>query len=604
MSGFLQNPIFIIASSFIASLVLTFAVREFARRKGFVAHPKSDRWHKKPTAMLGGVAIFITTLVGYFAFIPISQESVAIIAGASFLFLVGLVDDIRDIKPYQKLIGQLIAVSVVVSAGLHLPWTDIYIIDVWITVFWIVGITNAINLLDNMDGLAAGIALIAAVTLGVSFFQADQMDETLFIAVFVGALIGFLVYNFNPASIFMGDCGSMFIGFLISSTVLLNQAGGRSRGVLSVLAVPVLILFVPIFDTTLVTFLRKLSGRKASQGGRDHTSHRLVALGLSERNAVLMLFAFAAIGAGLALFIGNLGVTQSIALITLFAILLTIIGVFLAKVRVYDETDPTASEASGQVFGFVLNLSHKRRVFEVILDAFLITLAYYSAYLLVFPDFTETSNWDLFVESLPILIVVKLICFLVFGVYRGLWKYAGIGDLLTFTKAVVIGGGISVITLLLLYRFEQYSRTLFVVDAMLLLFAVAGTRLAFRFLRLVLPSPTSSAGRRTLIFGAGDGGELIVRELRNNGGWDKIPIGFVDDDPLKKGRLIQGIPVLGSREDLLELIKDNKIDDVLISTKTIKTQDLVDLQRVCKAANVGLFTAYLSIEAVGEGHLS
>jgi len=604
MMRFFENPLFVAALSFLFALGLTFAVRELARRRGFVAEPKSDRWHKKPTAMFGGVAIFATTVVGYFLFIPMTKESISIIVGASFLFFVGFIDDLRDIKPYQKLIGQLVAVSIVVGAGLHLPWTDVYVIDVWITVFWIVGITNAINLLDNMDGLAGGIALIAAVTLGVSFYQSGQVYETLFISVFVGALIGFLIFNFNPASIFMGDCGSMFIGFLISSTVLLNQMGGRSRGILSVLAVPVLILFIPIFDTTLVTLLRKFSGRKASQGGRDHTSHRLVALGLSERKAVLMLYVFALAGAGLALFIENLDVTQSIALIALFVIVLTIIGVFLAKVRVYDEDATLSGKETGQVFGFVLNLSHKRRVFEVILDAFLITLSYYTAYVLMFPNFTETSNWNLFVESLPVLIVIKLISFLVLGVYRGLWRHAGIGDLLTFAKAVVTGGAVSVIALLLLYRFEEYSRTLFVVDAMILLFAVAGSRFAFRFLRQVFPAINSSTGRRVLILGAGDGGEMIVRELRNNPNWNKTPVGFIDDDPLKEGRVIQGLPVFGSRSNLKEIIEKNEIDDILISTRSIADNEIAELIRFCGETNVGLFNAHVIIEPVGEGRFS
>lgn len=604
MDSLLNNPVFVAVMSLAVSVVLTFAVRSYARRHGFVAQPKSDRWHSKPTAMLGGVAVFATTVAGYLVFIPITKESVAIISGASFLFLIGLIDDLRDIKPYQKLIGQLVAVSMVIGAGLELPWTGFYFADVWITVFWIVGITNAINLLDNMDGLATGIALIAATTLGASFYQSGQISEALFIFVFAGALLGFLIYNFNPASIFMGDCGSMFIGFLISSMVLLNQDGGRSRGILSVLAVPVLILFVPIFDTTLVTLLRKFSGRKASQGGRDHTSHRLVALGLTERKAVLMLYVFASAGAALALFIENLEVTQSIALIAIFAIALTIIGVFLAKVRVYDHDGSGTATTSGQVFTFVLNLSHKRRVFEVILDAFLITLSYYAAYLLLFPDFTSTSNWNLFVESLPVLVVVKLFCFLSFGIYRGLWRYVGIGDLLSFAKAVVVGGGVSVVALLVLFRFEDYSRTLFVVDAIILLFALSSSRLAFRFLRQVFPAPVSNEGRRALVLGAGDGGEMVVRELRNNPDWNKIPIGFIDDDPLKKGRMIQGLPVFGSREELIEILREQRIDDVLVSTKKLEDPDLSELRKLCVDSNVGLFTAYLSIEPVGDGRLS
>ena len=135
----------------------------------------------------------------------------------------------------------------------------------------------------------------------------------------------------------MGDCGSMFVGFLLAGSVLMNQVGGRSRSVMTILAVPALILFVPIFDTTFVTILRKLWGRKASQGGRDHTSHRLVALGLSERNAVLMLYGFAILAGAIALFVRELDTTQSLALIAVFTIVLTIIGVYLAKVKVYEE---------------------------------------------------------------------------------------------------------------------------------------------------------------------------------------------------------------------------------------------------------------------------
>src|SRR5437016_5132859 len=275
MLQIISNPFVVAGAGFLLSLVLTLLVRRFARQRGFVAKPKSDRWHKRPTAMLGGVAIFLSTAVMYLLFVPLTRDSLVVLGASAFLFLVGLVDDILSIRPYQKLIGQLIGAGILVSFGLKLPLTGYEIVDIWITVFWVIGITNAINLLDNMDGLATGISLIAATSLALNFAANAQTGELLLITALIGSLAGFLVFNFNPATIFMGDCGSMFIGFFLSGSVLLNQVGGRSRGVFAILAVPVLILFVPIFDTTFVTVLRKLWGRKASQGGRDHTSHRL-----------------------------------------------------------------------------------------------------------------------------------------------------------------------------------------------------------------------------------------------------------------------------------------------------------------------------------------
>src|SRR5713101_5742556 len=288
------------AVSFALALLLTPLVRTLARRWGFVAKPKVDRWHKKPTAMMGGVAIWLAVAGTYLVLVPHTPQRWVVVGAASFLFLVGLIDDWLHFKPYQKLIGQVIGAAIAVNYGLVLPWTRSLPVNMLITIFWLILITNAINLLDNMDGLATGIAAIASCFLTFNFVTGHQSIEAMMLAVFAAALLGFLIYNSNPASIFMGDSGSMFIGFFLASAALVNVSGGRSRSFVPVLAVPILVLFIPIFDTMFVTILRKLSGRAASQGGRDHTSHRLVALGLSEKRAVLMLYGLAAVSGLLA----------------------------------------------------------------------------------------------------------------------------------------------------------------------------------------------------------------------------------------------------------------------------------------------------------------
>jgi UDP-GlcNAc:undecaprenyl-phosphate GlcNAc-1-phosphate transferase len=449
-----------------------------------------------------------------------------------------------------------------------------------------------------MDGLAAGISAIAAISLGLSFWVNGQPSETLVISIFVGSLLGFLIFNFNPASIFMGDCGSMFVGFLLSTSVLLGQVGGRSRSVMTILAVPVLILFVPIFDTTFVTVLRKLWGRKASQGGRDHTSHRLVALGLSERNAVLMLYGFAICAGLLSLAISQLELTQSLALIGVFTVILVIIGVYLSNVKVYEDREVDLAVRDRAVFTFLINVSYKRRVFEVFLDAFLITISYYISYALLFGTFEQSSNWSLFVSTLPLLIVLKLAAFLLVGVYRGLWRYTSIGDFITFAKGVILGSGLCVLAILLLYRFQNFSRAVFVVDSLILLLTLVGSRMAFRLIRQVLPMPGSSDGKRVLIYGAGDGGEMVYRELRNNPEWQYIPVGFLDDDPLKQDKVIHGLRVFDANGTFPDVCASQGVEEVLISFRDVSKEQLDVIKDRCRRADVVLKKAQIRIERI------
>jgi len=194
-----------------------------------------------------------------------------------------------------------------------------------------------VNLLDNIDGAAAGIAAISSAFLVYFCHSAGHTDSAMMAAAFTGATVGFLFFNFNPASIFMGDCGSLFVGFFLGGLSLVNSQVGARKNVVAILAIPVLLLLLPIVDTTLVTISRRYHGRPISQGGRDHTSHRLVAIGLSERGATLTLWAIAAFSGALAVLMTSVSMMIGIACVACFGFALLFLFIFLGRVKVLFE---------------------------------------------------------------------------------------------------------------------------------------------------------------------------------------------------------------------------------------------------------------------------
>jgi UDP-GlcNAc:undecaprenyl-phosphate GlcNAc-1-phosphate transferase len=596
MTDFSPHDLIPVALALALALVLTPAVGALARHRGLVARPRWDRWHQRPTALFGGIAIFGGVTVPWLVFVPHTTQAVVIVGASSFLGVIGLVDDLLQIKPYQKLIGQVMGAAAVVACGLTLPWTPAPVVNVALTVFWLVGITNAVNLLDNMDGLAAGVSAIAAVFLAACFVNNGQAGEALLPALLAAALLGFLVYNSNPASIFMGDCGSLFIGFFLASAALLHAGGARSRSLLAVLAVPVLILLIPIFDTTFVTVMRKLSGRAVSQGGRDHTSHRLVALGLSERRAVWMLYAFAALSGGLALLVRSLPIDLSLAAILGFMVLLTLLGVHLAEVRVYDETRDGPAGRGRPLVAFLVNWSHKRRVFEVLLDVVLVLLAYYTAGALLFGPVAAGEPWAGLLRALPVLLLVKMGTFLAVGVYRGLWRYVSLDSLLVYGRAVAFSSAAGVACAGALYGFRSFTPAVFVLDGLILLLFLGGSRIGFRLLRQMMPVERPTEARRVLIYGAGDAGEQLLRQIRNNPGLGCVPVGFADDDPVKKGRVIHGLRVFGGNGSFCRICQEQRVEEVLIASARFPEARVHDILQDCRKVNVRLKRARIQIE--------
>lgn len=601
----IHTPFATFALAFALAAVATPAVRAFARRVGAVAAPKRDRWHTAPTAMMGGLAIYAATIAALLALKPGTTETWVVIAASSALFVVGLIDDFVHMKPYQKLAGQLLGASCVVYFGLVLPWTGSFVVNMVLTFIWLVGVTNAVNMLDNMDGLAAGVAAIAALSLAVNFYLNGQTFEAMMLAGFCGALAGFLLYNHNPASIFMGDCGSMFVGFLLASMALLNAqgGGGRSRSVIAVLAVPVLVLCIPIFDTTFVTLMRKLAGRAASQGGRDHTSHRLVALGLSERHAVWMLYVFATLGGALAIGVRKIALDQSLAAIAAFTIVLGILGVYLAGVRVYSEDELTAAQKKPLV-AFLFDISYKRRIFEMLLDVALIILAYYGAHSIVLgPAQAGSPGWELFLKALPAIVFVKLATFLSFGIYRGLWKYAGVADGVLLSKAVALSSVGSIVLVVFAFRLESFSRSVFVLDALLLMLLMVVSRFAFRLLRKIFPAPNARTGTRVLIYGAGDAGELLWRELDNNTALGYLPVAFVDDDPRKVGKVVHGLPVYSGSQALAEICQITRAEEMFLSTDHLSFGKVRAIAAACEAIGMPVKRMRIDIQRVADREL-
>ena len=580
-------------AAFALSIVLVRLCRLAALRLGYTAKPHLDRWHSRPTPLLGGVGIAGTVLALYFAFNEFQLTALA--AGAAMIFLVGLVDDLIVLKPYTKLVAEIAIASLFVFFGYRLSWTESLTLDTLLTMVWIVGLTNAFNLLDNMDGLCAGVALIAGTTLLTTIvLQSGVTPEATYLALLLGATAGFLVYNFHPASIFMGDSGSLFIGMSLAVLSLGAGQGSGSSNILSIVAGPVLLLLVPIFDTTLVTVSRLLSGRSAAQGGRDHSSHRLVAIGLSERRAVAVLWVLATLGGLLALSIQRVQNDWSSIAVAIFLLAMIIFAVYLSHVRVYDQVDESLLR-TGRITPFVIDFMYKRRVGEVILDVCIVSIAYYSAYRLRFegPDFA--AYFRNFLESLPIVVGVQMIVLFVVGAYRGVWRHFSLIDGVVFFKAVLLGTLTSVFALVYLYRFENYSRGVFVIYGALLLLLLGGSRASFRLIS-EFAQRRRHEGQRLIIYGAGDGAATAVRELLTQKNSNYRLLGFVDDDPNLARRRVQGYPVLGDHASLVSLISNGAVDSVVISTALIDVSRLEELQALCGQHQVSLARVHFKLD--------
>ena len=573
----MKTDLILALAAFSICLTITPIVRLIAIRKGWVARPNQDRWHKQTTALFGGIAIFLGLSVPLFivgdfdslwnyilrhtSYSRTPSIASVIFLGAILLFILGLADDFLNLKPQNKLIGQIIVASMVVFMGFRLNWFTSLTLDTILTIVWIVGITNAFNLLDNMDGLCAGIAMVASLAMAALYTVYDASAFSVAVIV-AGSCSAFLVYNFKPASIFMGDCGSLVIGFSIAMLSLFHGNFTADSRLASVM-VPALILLVPLLDTTLVTTIRLLSGRKASTGGRDHTSHRLVLMGFSEKKAVLFLYGVGAVSGMAGVFVSWSDSMTSPVVIIPILLSIILMSVYLAQLRVYPQKEFSVLR-DRKFTPILIELTYKRHILLVILDFCIVSFSYYLAYRLRFDDFAFKFYLQVFLKSLPIIIAAKLVVFYVTGIYRGLWSYISTRDIFQYGRSSVFATLLVVACMVVFFRFKDFSKGVFFIDWVLTTALLVGTRGSFRLFTETMKRKTL-AGDRVIIYGAGQGGELLLREILSNKSLNIKPVGFLDDDPLKTGKKIQGYPILGSLDKLSEFRKKHDIDGMLLS---------------------------------------
>jgi len=584
------------AGSFLLTLGCVPWVGRLATRWGCVALPKKDRWHTRATPTLGGLAFFLGFLPPVLFLTPDLSSALPFFVVVTQMFVVGIYDDARRLSPATKLIGQIIAAATAIFFGYSLHFFNWTPLDTLLTAVWIVGMTNALNLLDNMDGLAGGIALIAVVYLAFLFNQHGDAQHLVLALALAGALGGFLLHNFYPARIFMGDAGSLFLGAALS--LLTIKANGQASNILSLIAIPTSILLVPILDTTLVTVTRLLRGQPISQGGRDHASHRLVILGLREPQAVLLLYLMASIAGATAVLIKWFSYSLNLVLLPLVLLSFALFTAYLAQVEVVSEEEGRKKQAQKKLTVLLTTLTYKRRLLEVVLDFFVIAIAYYLAFALRFEFSLSDALMRRLLASLPLVLTATYGAFFFFGVYRGLWRYTDLEDLLRIAKAALWATLLTLAGIFIMYRFEGFSRVVPVVYGLLLFLGVGASRLSFRVFALFLRG--SIKGKvPVLIYGAGDGGEVVLRECRKNARVEYQPVGFLDDDPLKQGRTVAGLRVLGGADHLAEILQQKKVQGCIISSPQIMVNGHAkQIRAIC--AERGLWVKQLRLDFVEE----
>lgn len=575
---------FLVATA--AALAAGAQVRRLAPAYGAVVPPRPDRWHSVPTPTMGGLAIAFGTVAGFAVLVSGTLDGgvldwVAVLGGALAMCAVGAVDDRLRLSPVAKLVASLaVGAFLVFALAAAEPEGSLPTSYTLIGTIWFAGLCHSFNLLDNMDGLASGVALIAALFMAVLLGPSLGYGVSALLVALAGALTGFLYWNRPRARLFMGDCGSLFIGAVFGGASLVAVFHQRIAFVSPVVLI-VLILVVPLFDTAFVLVLRRLAGRSATRGGTDHVSHRLASLGFSVRTAVRILYLLGFIGGLTAWMMLERSFEPVLVLlgVALFTVLVVLTGIYLARVRAYNAEDFQALQKSSFA-PFLKDLAFKWHVGEVLLDLVLITACFYAAYWLRFEGPELDTFLTFFTKYLPIVLGVKIAALYSSGLYRRSWETFGFRDLAAVGRGVGMGSLLTVAAVYYLYRGEGLSRVVLVLDGLLLALAIFATRASFRTMNLVA-SAKNKGHRRVLVYGAGGYGRLLVREMRANPAWRMNPVGFIDDDAMKAHRWIGGVPVRGSIEQLERTMRRYSVDEVILSSPSINGRVEYRIREIC-----------------------
>jgi UDP-GlcNAc:undecaprenyl-phosphate GlcNAc-1-phosphate transferase len=580
--------------AFISCLVFTPLTIKLAHKQGWVVKPRADRWHQKTTALMGGIAIFAAYNIAIFTS---GAHANLMFYGISFImFATGLIDDLWELKPVVKLLTQIACSFVLIYYGFNfggglLEWAGIPL-----TFIWVIGITNAINLLDNMDGLAAGISAIVALTTGT--LASLNGDAYLAISGFAlgGATIGFLVFNFKPAKIFMGDSGSLFLGCTLAYQSIAVQYKMGSSSAVWVLFVPISLMAIPIMDTTLVTIKRLLAGRRIDQGGRDHTSHRLVALGLSEKQAVLILYGICAAWAVLCLFMYKSHINKLLLCVIIVSVSSVIFSVLLSRVKVYSDSEEklTHQRLRGQSArpntALQFLIVQRKLIIGVFIDILIIYISFRFARKALH---LRNVHEDVIVGAF---ICVKILLLYISRLYYRIWRYVQVLEIGAYFISIFLATVILAGILMLKGKFELYSSYFFLVDFLVTSTGIVFSRLFYRWLNDQV-SRNRGARKKVMIYGAGDSGYLLIQELLQNHKYELKPVGWVDDDETKHNMYLYGYKIYGGKKDLGAICEKLQPDMILISTKAIKNNE-AEIRQMLNGRNIsiGWFNLHLSFD--------
>jgi UDP-GlcNAc:undecaprenyl-phosphate GlcNAc-1-phosphate transferase len=536
------------------SFFLTGAILRYSLRRSILDMPTDRGSHEVPKPRLGGIAIglafYLTVLTARLAgFDPLPGGGAAagILGAGALIALVGLIDDLRGLDAKVKLAAQLAAAVAVILTGTVLEEVRIPLVGTVslgaaaapVTVIWITSIINFYNFVDGLDGLAAGVGMIAAVFLVLLGFAVGDPALGIVYAAIAGGLFGFLRYNFPPARIFMGDTGSTFVGFMLAVLAV----RGAGHGVPAF--VTLLLMGGVLFDAALTLARRTIQRKRIFTAHRTHYYQRLTDLGLSHKQVTLLEYFIAALlGASAFLLVG--GESQFVSGI---AVIWT--GFFLWAVFKIRKLERGGEAGSA-----------RRMLAAALTDLVLLCGSYALAYMIRLNfSFPEAETRTL-VVSFPIVVVIRTAVFYYYGLYKAVWRYTTFDDIVRIFRAVAVGSAIMVVLFTFLFRFESFPRSAFLIDLFILTVFMAGARVATRWFH-ELPAHEEVEGRRVVIGETGHLAEALLHRIKQTKGLN--PVGWLDDRRSMHGRMIHGIPVLGGMGEIESIAAHNRVDEVVIS---------------------------------------